>query len=283
MSATEGTISALLPVHADVDPRHFAAALDSLLTQTRVADEIVIVEDGPLPDAHRRLIDTLEQTHGDVVRIALPLNQGAGVANQAGLEVATGTWIAKVDADDISAPERFARQLAELVTTGSDVCGASMLEFDGESTNVVARRDVPLGHTAIARRMSTNNPINHPTAMYRRSLAVASGGYPELRFMQDYVLFARLLASGARMTNIAEPLVLYRAGPGLHERRSDSRFAVLERQVQQELQALGLVSRGRALANYHLRMGYRRLPGPVAKWVHNHYLSKPVVGEEPAT
>ena len=124
------TVSVLLPVHAGVAADDLRAALDSLAEQTLPADEVVIVEDGPLTAAHDRLLDQYAASQAGVVRVRLATNQGAGVANQAGLAAATGTWIAKMDADDVLLPHRFETQLEALHRTGADLCGAAMWEFD---------------------------------------------------------------------------------------------------------------------------------------------------------
>ena len=271
-----GTVSALLPVHQAVAPEFLREALDSVLRQTRPADEVVVVEDGLLSMAHDQVLRAASERHPAVLRIRLQTNLGAGAANQAGLRAASGDWIAKVDADDISVQARFEAQLDALARSGADLCGSAMLEFDGDPINVTARRGAPVDHASIARRMRSNNPINHPTAMYRRVVAMDCGGYPDLRLMQDYVLFARMLASGARMINLSDPLVFFRAGAALHSRRSGRGFSELERQVQHELQTLGVVSGVRAQLNYLTRMTYRRLPAPGMKWVHGHVLSRPV-------
>ena len=102
-----------------------------------------------------------------------------------------------MDADDILLPHRFETQLAALQETGADLCGAAMWEFDDDPERPTRLRTNPATHEAIARRMRINNPINHPTAMYRRELALRAGGYPTMRFMQDYDLFARMLVDGA--------------------------------------------------------------------------------------
>jgi hypothetical protein len=182
------------------------------------------------------------------------------VANGAGLRAASSTWIAKVDADDLSLPHRFETQLAALAETGADLCGAAMWEFDDDPERPTRLRTNPVTHEAIARRMRFNNPINHPTAMYRRELALQVGGYPAMRFMQDYDLMARLLAGGARMTNLEEPLVLFRAGDGMLRRRSARGYLSLERQLQRNLRSYGLVGRGRAALNLTIRGAFRVLP-----------------------
>jgi glycosyltransferase involved in cell wall biosynthesis len=268
VNESDYTISAVLPVHAGVEPDHLQEALNSLLAQTRPADEVVVVEDGPLSDRHRRILQDLEARHSSVVRIALSRNEGAGVANQAGLEAATGTWIAKVDADDVSVPDRLARQLAEVTASGVDVCGGAMLEFDHALVTPSGLRRRPLAHAAIARLMRFNNPINHPTSFYRRELALEAGGYPPMRYMQDYVLFARMHRAGASMVNTDEVLVHFRAGDGVIARRRAPGLVRLEWELQRELRRLRLIGRVRAVWNLVVRVAYRRMPRTLTRLVH---------------
>jgi len=274
MPRREPYVSALLPVHREVAVESLRAALESLLAQTYVPDEIVIVEDGALEPGHREALADVEGRHPCVIRIRLPVNRGAGVANQTGLAAASGTWIAKFDADDICLPHRIERQLAALEGSGADVCGSAMLEFVEDPASPVALRTSPLAHADIARRMRFNNPINHPSAMYRRELAMAVGGYADLRYMQDYDLFARLLAAGAEMINLEEPLVLFRANEGMRRRRSARELTTLEWQLQGRLHAYGLVGRPRMLANLVVRMTFRKLPAPLMRLAYRRLLSR---------
>lgn len=275
------TISVVLPVHAGVDADHWGLALDSVAHQSLPATEIVIVEDGPLTPAHARVLEAFTATGAPVVRVVLPVNGGAGIANQAGLAAATGTWIAKVDADDICLPERFERQVAALARSGADLCGAAMLEFVGTPDNVVAIRSSPLTHDAISRRMRFNNPVNHPAAMFRRTVALEAGGYPDLRHMQDYDLFARMLVHGAVMANLPEPLVLFRAGADMHKRRSSRLFVRLEWRLQRRLRGYGLIGTPRMLVNLGVRLAFRFLPPSMLRLVYRRVLSSPVAAHTP--
>lgn len=270
--ATE-TVSVVLPVHHGADPGHLGEAVASLLAQTRPADELVVVEDGPLDAAHLAVLADLERRHPRVVRVPLPTNRGAGAANQAGLLAATGTWIAKADADDVNLPGRLQRQLAAVRELGVDLCGSAMLEFEHAVDEAGVLRSMPLTDAAIRRRMATNNPVNHPTAFYRRSAALAVGGYPDHRFMQDYVLFARMAGAGSRMANLPDPLVRFRGGEELHRRRGDRRYTRLELDLRRELLRCGLTTPARSWAVLLARLAYRRLPLPVMRAAHRRLLS----------
>jgi glycosyltransferase involved in cell wall biosynthesis len=254
------TVSALMPIHAGAPVAAVREALASLDRQSRPADEVLLVEDGPLTLDHDVLLEGYAASRPGVVRLRLETNQGAGVANGAGLRAATGTWIAKVDADDILLPHRFETQLAALAEAGADVCGSAMWEFDECPEQPSRLRSNPGDHDAIARRMRFNNPINHPTSMFRRELAIRVGGYPTMRYMEDYDLFARMLVDGARMMNLSEPLVLFRAGEGMLQRRSGRSHLALERQLQRNLRSYGLVGGGRAALNLTVRSAFRLLP-----------------------
>jgi glycosyltransferase involved in cell wall biosynthesis len=269
-------LSVLLPVYAGVDPEHLAAALDSIAAQTLPAREVVVVEDGPLTPEQHRVLDDFAARHGGVVRVPLRVNQGAGVANQAGLRAATGAWIAKADADDLLVPHRFERQVAALRESGADLCGSAMWEFDEDPDHPLRLRANPLTHDAIARRMRFNNPINHPTVVYRRDLALEVGGYPAMRYMQDYDLFARLLAGGARVTNLDEPLVLFRAGDSMRKRRSARGYLALELELQRRLRSYGLVGPVTMTRNLVVRWTFRLLPQRLVRTTYARLLSTPV-------
>jgi len=269
-------LSVVLPVYAGVAAQHLAAALDSIAAQTLPAREVLVVEDGPLTAEQHAVLDDFAARQPGVVRVALPVNRGAGVANQAGLEAATGAWVAKADADDVLVPHRFERQVAALRESGADLCGSAMWEFDEDPDRPVRLRVNPLDHDAIARRMRFNNPINHPTVVYRRGLALEVGGYPTMRFMQDYDLFARLLAGGARMTNLEEPLVLFRAGDTMRKRRSARGYLGLELELQRRLRSYGVIGPVTMARNLAVRWTFRLLPQRLIRTTYSRFLSKPV-------
>jgi glycosyltransferase involved in cell wall biosynthesis len=269
------TVSALLPVHVGVPVEHLVEALESLLAQTALPDEVVLVEDGPLEADQHLVIEDLRRRHPRVVSVRLEVNQGAGVANQAGLVAAAGEWIAKFDADDVCLPERIEVQLAAVEALGADVCGTAMVEFDSGTGDPVSVRTPPAAHEMIAHRMRLNNPVNHPTALYRRDLALAAGGYPPWRYMQDYGLMARMLHEGAVFMNLEEPLVRFRTDGNVSRRRRSSTIRQLEPTVQRELRDLGIIGRPQAYANLVWRTSFRLLPPSAVSFVSRRILARP--------
>lgn len=269
------SISVLMPVHAGVEPGVLRSALQSVWDQSLQPSEVVVVEDGPLGPEQHAVIESFCGQEPPLIRVVLPENRGPGVANQAGLLTCSGEWVAKADSDDISLPERLQRQWLWIQESGADVCGTAMLEFDGDPFRVTALRRGPVSHAAIARRMATNNPINNPSVMFRRELAVAVGGYCPFRFGEDYDLFARLLAADARMTNMDEPLVLFRAGAAFLSRRTARGQVRDEWLLQRNLHRYGTVGGLRTLVNFVVRTTFRRLPRPLVQWIYRRWLTQP--------
>lgn len=107
MSPNSVTISVVIPAYNSA--AHIARAIDSVLAQTRPADEIIVVDDGST-DATAAVV----QSFGNAVRLIAQANAGAAAARNTGIMAAAGDWIAFLDADDEWLPKRLAAQTAIL-------------------------------------------------------------------------------------------------------------------------------------------------------------------------
>ena len=202
----------LMSVYAREDPAHLDAALASVANQTRRPDKIVLVQDGPLGADLVQVIEKYRDSLGPLFEtVALPTNQGLTRALNEGLQHCDGEFVLRMDSDDISPLDRFAKQLAYMAANPQiAVLGTAMLEFEESPEKPVRIKPVVAEHDAIAQRMPWRNPINHATCCYRTATVRQAGGYPELRFLEDYFLWAILLCRGARFHNLEEPLYLCR-------------------------------------------------------------------------
>lgn len=252
--------SVLMSVYHRVDAEHFDLALASIFDQTRPPDEIVVVEDGPLTPELDVVLEAYSRRAVPLVRVPLPENRGLAAALQEGLSATRYPWIVRMDADDVALPHRIEAQMGAVARGDVDVVGAAMIEFDGRVDNHVGIRSLPLHHAEIAKYARMNNPINHPTAVVRRTALDVVGGYRSVHLMEDYDLFARLLAHGFRFRNLADPVLLFRSGDSLFRRRAGRGMFRAERQMQQNLVEYGVVDRRRAALNLVMRSAFRALP-----------------------
>ncbi len=272
--------SLLLPVYSGDDADALRLAFSSSVDQqTLRPTEAVIVQDGPVPDALSRELARLEAESPIPVRVVrLPQNRGLTEALNAGLDAARCPVVARMDADDVSVPERFEKQWA-LLSQGYDLVGTGMVEFETDPDRPVSERVPPTGSARIRDHARTHNPFNHPTMMYRVAALDAVGRYQPFGKMEDYWLGVRLIASGARVENIAEPLVKYRVGAGAFARRGGWREAKTEWALQREMLRIGFISRGQYVRNVVVKGIYRLMPASLKRVLFRKFVGSGLPGD----
>jgi hypothetical protein len=199
-------ISCLLPTFNS--ERYLAEALQSLLQQTYQNIEILILDDG----SKDRTLE-IARSFGDArVKIHQPPSRlGLAKCLTWGASLAQGEYLARMDADDISHPERFKRQ-ASFLQTHPD-CGlvaSDVWIFSGKLKQGYRPIPPPQTHAQLRWELTRNCSIYHPTVMMRKTVFEAAGGYrDEMPASEDYDLWLRLLGL-TKLAILDEPLVFYR-------------------------------------------------------------------------
>jgi glycosyltransferase involved in cell wall biosynthesis len=199
------------------------AAMDSVLAQDFTDFEFVIVDDGSADDSVariRRRSDPRIRLH------ASERNLGQTPALNIGLGLCRGAYIARMDADDVCLPGRFATQVAYMdAHPDIGILGAAMWLIDAEGRRF-AHAGQPLGDTALRWASMTRNPFNHPTLVLRASLLAATGQLFDEQYgaNQDYDLWDRLIPH-TRIANLAKPVLGYRVhGGNISIRRAEEQM-----------------------------------------------------------
>jgi GT2 family glycosyltransferase len=266
--------SLLMSTWAGDDPEQLRAAFrSSVHEQSRAPDEVVLVQDGPVPAALAAVLRELSTESPVPTRlVVLEQNVGLGPALDAGIDACSHEIVARMDSDDLSAPDRFAKQVP-LVEAGADIVGAGLWEFGASTDDVVGRRTPPVDPDEIRRVVRFRDPFNHPTVVYRRSAVRAAGGYSDLPLLEDYLLFTRMVEGGAVPANLPDPLVYYRVGEGAYARRGGRALLRSELALQRRFRELGLTTRREYLRNVVVRGGYRLVPEGVRKVAYRRLLA----------
>lgn len=256
------SFSVVMSVYRADEPSYFIEAVDSVLNQTVPPSELIIAVDGPVGSNLEFALGEIKDQ--SIVRILrLETNQGRGASRHASILAAHHEFVAVMDADDISLPDRFERQLEQLATSGVDVVGGFIEEFDempGDSQRI---RAVPLSHNDILRFGRWRQPMNHVTIMFRRSAYMRVGGYHTLRCVEDYDLFHRMFVAGITFVNIPEVLVCVRCGPSLFTRRRGLAYLCQELGLMRRMRSSGYLSSWQWMANSCLRIVIRLSPSGV--------------------
>jgi glycosyltransferase involved in cell wall biosynthesis len=225
-------------------------------------------------EALARTLDDLTGTSPvPVVRVSSPTNIGLARALTLGLARCAHEIVARIDADDVSLPHRFATQVP-LVAGGLDLVGSGMEEFEEDEDVVVGTRVPRSGQAAIEAYARFHDPFSHPTVVYRRSAVEAAGGYEPLGRMEDYWLFVRMLEAGARVDNVVEPLVRYRVGEGAYARRGGREQWRTEVALQRAMLRIGFTTRAQHARNILVRGTYRFVPEGVRKVAYRMLIAR---------
>lgn len=213
-------ISVILPVFnaAATLPR----ALASIRAQTVRDWEIIAVDDGS-DDESRGILEHFAGGEARMKVVALDTHRGVVAAHEAGLRAACGEVVARMDADDWSAPRRFERQLAMLdaaPSLGAVSCRVRLLDALGDGMRrYVDWANSLLSPEDIAAQRFVEAPVIHPSAMIRRDWIERIGGYRDAGWPEDYDLWLRLLEAGCRMAKVDETLFHWQDGPARLTRR----------------------------------------------------------------
>ncbi len=179
-------------------------AVNSILHQTFADFEFVII-DNASSDTTARILDSYQDTR--VVRVRNDKVLTLTESMNKGLALARGIYVARQDADDVSAPERLARQVALLESQSDMNLAGTHARMIDEAGAVFAHFTPPTDPTALYELLTSANPFAHSSCMFRRETALDVGGYPaQYAFAQDMALWL-LLARKGRLGMVGEPLL----------------------------------------------------------------------------
>jgi glycosyltransferase involved in cell wall biosynthesis len=215
---TEPLVSVIMPVFNA--QRFLEQAIHSILEQTHQNFELIIVDDGS-KDESWDIATRLGKADARIHLIQLPKNQGISATCNTGLKMAKGKYIARMDADDVSLPDRLSRQV-EFMETHPDigVLGGGM-RYMAESGELLGSPPQFFGDLAIRWNLFFETPFFHPTVILRKSLLDEYGLQYDpsySRGVEDYELWSRILPV-TRGENLADIVLHYRLHPNSNSHR----------------------------------------------------------------
>ena len=184
------------------------AAVDSILRQNISAHEIIIVANGQ----NRKLVyEKLKKKYISENKIKLLETGISGISYSLnlGVDVAQGEYVARMDADDLSLPNRFEAQLKELENNPEVSLIGTNISLINNGT-VIGRTFLPNSDKKIRFQLRFKNPIAHPSVIFRKNLVKEVGGYSNSYRCEDYELWLRLCRhKKTKFCNLEDTLVLY--------------------------------------------------------------------------
>lgn len=270
--------SVITSVYKNDKPEFVKVALDSMLVhQSTKPNEIVLVQDGPVPDGLSTLLQEYEVKYPSAMHIIrLEKNGGLGNALKLGVENAKYAICARMDSDDICLPDRFEKQLAYLEAHPEvDIVGGQMTEFIDTPDNIIGRRDVPLTNDEIYDYMKSRCALNHVTVMFRKEAVLKAGNYQDWFWNEDYYLWVRMMKAGCKFANIPDVAVNVRSGADQYARRGGKKYFDSEIGIKKLMLKEGMITKTQFVINYLERFIIQLLlPNSVRGWVFRNFARK---------
>lgn len=260
--------SVAMCVYGGDDPVHFREAVESILHQTVRPDEIVLVVDGPVPQALDGVIREYEREPlFHIVR--LPQNRGHGEARSRGIAACNHSLIALMDADDLSVPERFELQLSAFAAQPElSIVGGQIEEFETDPAEPVGRRVVPTDDDAIKDYLKHRCPMNQVTVMFKKENALSVRGYLDWYCNEDYYLWVRMALAQMKFANVAQTLVRVRVSADTYARRGGWKYFRSEQRLQKLMRRNKIISLPQYWVNVTKRLIVQvLLPNRLRGWV----------------
>ena len=260
-----------MTIYEKDNPDYLRLSIDSMLGQTIITNDFVIVCDGPLTEDLEKVLSFYTSKHPFFNVVRLEKNEGLGSALQKGLLICKNNLVARMDDDDIAVSNRCELEINEFIKDESlDICGSFVYEFENDVTNKPRLKRMPLSNTEILDFSKRRNPFNHSTVMFKKERVVEIGNYKELRTNQDVELWVRGLNNGLKGINIPQPLVYFRFNSNTYQRRKDRKNIDLMISLWKGFYDSGFCS----LKDYKSVRFKQRVLGALPiwaiKWIYNH-------------
>lgn len=234
--------SVLMTVYYKEKAEFLREAIDSMLNQTVKPAEFVLVEDGPLTDELYAAIAEYKKNPIFKV-ITLKENQGSGPASAAGVMACTKEWIARLDSDDYSVPERIEKQFdVYLDDRKLEVIGANIIEIETDNPKNQQKVILPEKDAQIRKFTGRRCPFRTSAILFKREAVMKAGNYRAFHRVEDYDMFARLVASGAKSANVQDFLTYMRIDKDYYKRRGGMKLAKSIVRLKKEIHKLGLAN-----------------------------------------
>lgn len=216
------SISVLMSVYKSEKPVFLDTSLKSVWDdQTLKPDEVILIQDGPVGNELQEVISKWQNKLGSIFKLLVNENNiGLTKSLNRGVAIANGTYIARMDSDDISLPTRFQKQ-KEFLDGNPNVAvvGGSLQEFNTENDNL-GIRNYPLTDIDVRKYIYKASPLAHPTVMMRKSMFDNGLRYDErYRTSQDIALWFDVLDAGYKIANLKDVTIYFRRDGDVFRRR----------------------------------------------------------------
>lgn len=202
-------ISVIMSTYKE-DERLLRESIESILNQTYRDFEYIIILDYPDNDVHKSVIEEYALKDDRIHFYINEKNMGLTDSLNRGLSLCHGEYIARMDADDISLPDRLERQMKYLEKNHYDLIGGITEMINENGSLLYSIKSVPTDPKKINKALRYSQCIAHPTWLGKKEVFEKNAGYRHMPLCEDYDFTLRAVLNGFVISNLNEPVLKYR-------------------------------------------------------------------------
>ncbi|MGO5275464.1 glycosyltransferase [Holdemanella porci] len=202
-------ISVIMSTYKE-DERLLRESIESILNQTYRDFEYIIILDYPDNDVHKSVIEEYAIKDDRIHFYINETNMGLTDSLNRGLSLCHGEYIARMDADDISLPDRLERQMKYLEKNHYDLIGGITEMINENGSLLYSIKSVPTDPKKINKALRYSQCIAHPTWLGKKEVFEKNAGYRHMPLCEDYDFTLRAVLNGFVISNLNEPVLKYR-------------------------------------------------------------------------
>ena len=202
-------ISVIMSTYKE-DERLLRESIESILNQTYRDFEYIIILDYPDNDVHKSVIEEYALKDDRIHFYINEKNMGLTDSLNRGLSLCHGEYIARMDADDISLPDRLERQMKYLEKNHYDLIGGITEMINENGSLLYSIKSVPTDPKKINKALRYSQCIAHPTWLGKKEVFEKNAGYRHMPLCEDYDFTLRAVLNGFVISNLNETVLKYR-------------------------------------------------------------------------
>ena len=202
-------ISVIMSTYKE-DERLLRESIESILNQTYSDFEYIIILDYPDNDVHKSVIEEYALKDDRIHFYINEKNMGLTDSLNRGLSLCHGEYIARMDADDISLPDRLERQMKYLEKNHYDLIGGITEMINENGSLLYSIKSVPTDPKKINKALRYSQCIAHPTWLGKKEVFETLNGYRNMPLCEDYDFTLRAVLNGFVISNLNEAVLKYR-------------------------------------------------------------------------
>lgn len=269
--------SVLMSVYYKEKPEWLSQSIESMLNQTVVTNDFVIVCDGILTDELYSVLNYYDKKYPGLFQLLKrDMNYGLGPSLAYGIEFCKNELIARMDSDDISKEDRCEIQLKYFEDNPDlDIVGCWENEFENGIDNPIAVHRVPSGVENVHNYMKRRCSLLHPTVIYKKSAVINSGNYHDVRLFEDYDLFMRMVVEhGCKGDNVPQALYDMRVNDDFYKRRGGIKYMKTIVKFKKDQRKKGYMSHKDYIISCWTQRIVCLMPNRMRKWFYLKFLRK---------